>query len=721
MAGEIFISYRRSDEAWARLLHAQLQAEGVEAWYDAQVGAGQDWRKATARALEDSQIFVLLFTSNAAESNDIAKELAAATLEKKLIIPVRLEDIAPKGAFLYELASRNWINAFENTEAKLAELAKGLAHLVRTGARDESVLPFDRSGDAQTRRKSPRKPLLIAAGALAIVVASVAAAWLLWPEKHWTVESSRPFISTLALEDFPAFSPNGAMLAYTSGPEGGQRQIYLRNLAAGEGLKITSDTFDDTSPTWSSDGARLAYVAQKSGEPCHIMVVTVPAGEAHEAGRCAYAQASSVAWQPGTSFVYSIERGGSKGDTIFRLNLDTGQREVIVAKSALRDIITSLRCSPDGKWLAYLIGGRQIIIRDLASGSERALSNVSEQGNWNTSLAWSEDSSTVLTGTSGAVGGSEITAHPLSGAAPYSVYSTATIIGNFATGGGLLALETDISRSSLSRAGAAPASQPDIIDPANGLTWSPSFAPDGTLAFLSNRSGTNAIWLMKPGEAPVMLYDGGISAMHRVRFSPDGTKLAVASETTQSVTVKILTRAGANLSSFNMPSLGLGLPGWTPDGKAVLVFDRHVLRTMAVPIDDTAKQIPFAPPHWVGIVVHKDGTYATRADKHGIWRIDGGIKQINAVYPGAAGFYEPPLAFRGNDVLVPEYDQGSTPRVLAQPLTGGPSRAIAYAPGAVNRDGFKSDFAVNPVTGEIIYTAQISRDTNIDLMTLTKR
>ena len=41
MAGEIFISYRRADEAWARLLHAQLRAEGVDAWYDAHVGPGE--------------------------------------------------------------------------------------------------------------------------------------------------------------------------------------------------------------------------------------------------------------------------------------------------------------------------------------------------------------------------------------------------------------------------------------------------------------------------------------------------------------------------------------------------------------------------------------------------------------------------------------------------------------------------------------------------------
>ena len=82
MAGEIFISYRRADAGLGPIAARPLPAEGVEAWYDAHVGAGQDWRIATAQALEASKIFVLLFSSNAAQSSDIAKELAAAVLEK---------------------------------------------------------------------------------------------------------------------------------------------------------------------------------------------------------------------------------------------------------------------------------------------------------------------------------------------------------------------------------------------------------------------------------------------------------------------------------------------------------------------------------------------------------------------------------------------------------------------------------------------------------------
>jgi TolB-like protein len=183
MAGEIFISYRRTDEAWARLLHAQLRAAGVEAWYDAQIGAGQDWRTATARALQTSRIFVLLFSKAAAGSEDIAKELAAAIFSKKLVVPVRIENIEPTGAFLYELASRNWVNAFDNTEAKLAELAHSLAKLVKDGIADESIIPFDRNAGGKAKPAWRTRNRFALAGAALVVIAAMAGALWMLPHK----------------------------------------------------------------------------------------------------------------------------------------------------------------------------------------------------------------------------------------------------------------------------------------------------------------------------------------------------------------------------------------------------------------------------------------------------------------------------------------------------------------------------------------------------------
>ena len=724
MAGEIFISYRRADAGWARLLHGQLRAEGIEAWYDAQVGAGQDWRIATAKALEASQIFVLLFSENAAESSDIAKELAAATLEKKLIIPVRLQNIAPKGAFLYELASRNWVNAYEGTEAKLAELAKGLTHLVRTGARDESVLPFDRGGGhtpAAAARKSRRTPVIIAAAAVLVIAVSGIAAWRLWPAKRWTVENSRPFISTLALEGEPAFSPDGKVLAYTSTPEGGKRKIYVRNLAGGDGIKITGDAYDDVSPSWSPDGARIAYVAIKPGEPCRIMVATVPVGEAREVGRCAQAESTSVSWQPGTPFLYYIDRRGGLGAFIFRLDLDTGTLlQVPWKSSAIRAELRYLQCSPDGKALLYVweetASTDAMIVRDLTSGEERILAKIVGGG----FAAWTEDSRTALTSRASGIG-SEITAYPVDGGAPYSVYSTTINVSHLAAGvGALLALETDASRQNLARASSTPAAQPDIIDPVNGKTWAPTFAPDGTLAFLSNRTGNNAIWVMKPGAAPAVLFDAGLVPLFRLEFSPDGTRLAAVIAREDDLTIKILTADGGTVASFDTPTVGYANPTWTPDGKAVTVFDRRVLQLVRVMIDDPTQRIPVAKaPPWESIAIRNNGVFAVNFAQGGIWQIDKVPRLISGKYPR---YFAPPITFRGDDVLIPDFNAAGGARILAQPLAGGPERVLAYAPGAEAQDRFfESKMAVNPKTGEIIYVAATQGDTNIDLLTLARR
>lgn len=723
MAGEVFISYRRTDEAWARLLYSQLRTHGVEAWYDALVGPGEDWRIATAKALQASQIFVLLFSSNAAKSTDIAKELAAAVHEKKLIIPVRLEDIAPDGAFLYELASRNWINAYEDTEAKLGELAKGLVHLVQSGARDESLLFFER---APMAKRSP-KPMLIAAAALIFFAAVAVATWLLWPERKWTVESSRPFISTLALEGEPAFSPDGKMLAYTSGAENRPRQIYVRNIAGGDAIRITNDGYDDVSPAWSSDGARIAYIAQKAGEPCRIMVTAVPAGATRQAGRCSQVGATSLTWRPATNFLYFIERFSNnsavKSDGIYRLDADNGDRQLVTNQYGAATLGEQLLCSPDGKWLFFLrddsYESESITLLDLASGKQTTLGRVgwSGSGAWTPSGAWSEDSRSILVSASSGIG-SKLIAYPINGDAPYDLYTTAINIRHLSMGGGLLALESDPSRENLARASPKPLSQPDVIDPANGMSWSPSFAPDGTLAFLSNRSGTNAIWLLKPGAAPVEFFDAGLAVVFRVVMSPDGSKLAAVFARSGGITIRIFSIDGTNLASFNYGMLGNGLPTWTSDNKALVMLDLERRRDVRVEIADPKSRTPVGPEYWGPVTIRDDGIFSARFDKPGIWQIAKEPRLITEKYPAR---FDPPLAFRGEDVLLPDFNAPGGPRILAQPLAGGPDRILGYAPGARARDGAtESAMAANPKTGEVIYVASVQGDTNIDLLSLSR-
>jgi hypothetical protein len=378
-----------------------------------------------------------------------------------------------------------------------------------------------------------------------------------------------------------------------------------------------------------------------------------------------------------------------------------------------------LQCSPDGKSL--LIIGREtastdvLRLRDLASGGERVLGKIVIGG----SAAWSEDSHDVLTAAASGIG-SEITAHPIDGAPPYHVYAAPINVSHLAAGaGGLLALETDPSRQNLARALDAPSAQPDIIDPANGRSWAPTFAPDGTLAFLSNRSGTNAVWVMKPGKAPALLYDGGLSHLFRLEFSPDGSHLAMPIAGEDGLTINILTADGATVSSFHSPTLGGGAPTWTPDGKEVVYFDKSAGGYIRVDIADPTRRRAAAPLPWGAIIYHGGNVFSERFDIPGYWQIDGKPRLVSGKYPLR---WDPPPALLGDVLLVPDFAAAEGPRILAQPLAGGPDRVLAYAPGAqAQQNGLQSKMAVNPKTGEIVYVASVQTDTNIDLLTMAKR
>ena len=160
------------------------------------------------------------------------------------------------------------------------------------------------------------------------------------------------------------------------------------------------------------------------------------------------------------------------------------------------------------------------------------------------------------------------------------------------------------------------------------------------------------------------------------------------------------------------------MPGWTPDGKAVITFDVEALHAIRIEVADPSRRTPIAPRFWDNVTMRGGSVFAARFDKPGVWQIDKGERLIGAKYPAR---WDAPLAFRGDDVLIPDFKAMDGPRILAQPVAGGADRVLAYAPGAGVRDvDLASKMVVNPKNGEIIYAASVQGDTNIDLLTLAK-
>jgi Tol biopolymer transport system component/DNA-binding winged helix-turn-helix (wHTH) protein len=564
-----------------------------------------------------------------------------------------------------------------------------------------------------------RWPVWLALGLMVGAAGAAAQFWRPWQSPHLTVQSSRT-LPKLAGESDPRLSPNGSMLAYVADAPGGHGRVYVRNLRGGAQVAVSSPDEDAASPAWDSASARLAYVvAGRQGAPCRIMVTRFPGGTPALAGRCRQVPTTEIAWQPATPYLLLTDRlPFLEGqiteffEGIFRLNIETGRSEQVTAPPA-SEADHGARVSPDGAWVAYIRGrgfaGQALRLRRLASSEERELDADKDIR----SIDWTPDSRTLIASVPGQMG-SEIHAYPIDGTPGYRIYSSASALGRLATGpGGMLAVEAVDQRTDLARATTSPQAAADIIDPSPGMTDWPAFAPDGTLAFVSSRSGEVALWTRKPGGQPVAIVRADVKDIERPVWSPDGQRIAFFEAWKGDITVHVVTAQGANVVAFAVPSIGFGLPNWTPDGEHLLLFDKRILRVVRIDLRHPDDREPVQDRMWDSTIYHKGAIYSVKAEQAGLWETDGTPRLVSPDYPFPR---HARVAFKGDDVLLPDSNGGKL-RILAQPLKGGPSRVAFYAPAAEE----ETPFAVDPLTGDVIYVSNVAGDSHIDLLTVARQ
>ena len=162
MANDFFISYRRTNQPLASKLAEALSRHGSAVWWDAGISPGEEWGDEIADGLEESDVFVILFSAECNDSKPMKKELAAADFLDKVIVPVLIEDAKPKGRFLYELACRQWIQIYPEPEEKVEKLASQLVNAFCERLRDSSDLtdePGAQAAELKARMEGLQPPM----------------------------------------------------------------------------------------------------------------------------------------------------------------------------------------------------------------------------------------------------------------------------------------------------------------------------------------------------------------------------------------------------------------------------------------------------------------------------------------------------------------------------------------------------------------------------------
>ena len=218
MAGPVFISHSSRDVKIARDICDAIERRGMTCWISGRdVGPGDNFGDAIVEAIERAKVMVLVFSTNANNSEEIKKEIALASQHRVTVIPVRVEDITPSAAFRYELATRQWIDMFVDWDQALKRLIDRIASIQALAAPEAIApppppIPLPRTAPTPVTEPAPARNswLLIAVGVAALVI--LAGGVFFWmrpvPDGGFAADQSKPAVH--AASDAPAVKPASA-------------------------------------------------------------------------------------------------------------------------------------------------------------------------------------------------------------------------------------------------------------------------------------------------------------------------------------------------------------------------------------------------------------------------------------------------------------------------------------------------------------------------------
>jgi Tol biopolymer transport system component/DNA-binding winged helix-turn-helix (wHTH) protein len=462
---------------------------------------------------------------------------------------------------------------------------------------------------------SRRRWLKIATGVFVILVVAVGAVVVYrWFHPQGPQEQAAltavPFTALTGRATSPAFSPDGSRIAFAwngdPGPGAQGFDLYVKALGSETLLRLTQHPSEWISPAWSPDGTQIAF-DRLAGADTGIYVVPAlggPERKLRSTTRVPWEDYPTISWSPDGRIAFSDWLPGDDHTGIHLLSPETGETERIPnGATCLGQVQPAF--SHRGEYLAYWCFRSEsvaVLYSLPVQGGEPKM--VSLFRDWPTGLTWSADDKELI----------------------YSLWY-----------GNKIGEVTVANGSVKTLAFAVSAELPTVSSRGDKLAYS-------SLSYTPN------IWrrdLLDP-EAPAAELIPSSRAQFDAQYSPDGKRIAFASERSGVQGVWISNEDGSDLVQISNPAQPSGSPQWSPDGNKI-AFDSLSPDGWDIYVADVAERVPRKLVTNISSVVRPH------------WSRDGKWIYFSSEEPGRMGVYR--CTASGGDAIILSKDiDGISPR-----------------------------------------------------------
>jgi Tol biopolymer transport system component len=363
------------------------------------------------------------------------------------------------------------------------------------------------------------------------------------------------------------------------GEQGGNSDIYVKLVDAGEPLRLTSNPAPEHSPAWSPDARHIAFCR---GFSDHAEIWMIPALGGAERKLGESAGCGVLSWSPDGKYLALADKNAPRDlSSIFLLSVETGDKRKLTSSPTEYVGDWSPQFSPDGKTIAFVRFFSGAPSSDVyllpfntdgrPGGEPRRLTHDER---YVSGLDWTADGRRIVY-SSGQSGSMNLLTIAVSGGAPERLAVTgenATALSISRTSNRLV-YERDVYDTNIWRI-PGPNSTDKKSPPSKFIASTqpdvePQFSPDGTrIIFTSARSGNYEIWVCdREGRSPAQVTSSSGPQLGSPRWSPDSRWIAFDSPKAGNPDVYVISADGGQPRRLTSGPSNNVRPSWSHDGR----------------------------------------------------------------------------------------------------------------------------------------------------------